>query len=102
MMKTGIAAALLALTALTTACASEPAEPSPREQACETFKAVTPGFFEMSWSTKVLADTNASSADRLEAMKISVNQMSSNNRRTEPYTCDEPAFDRYLQEEGIN
>lgn len=100
-MRRFVYAAALASIALLSACSSEPQAPTPRELACETFKQVSPGFFEMSWSTKVLGDPNATSADRREAMSISLDQMSTANRRTEPYTCEEPAFDRYLAEKGI-
>lgn len=93
-------AAVLAAIALLSACSTEPPAPTAQEQACETFKAVTPGFFETSWAMETLSDPTATSAERSEAMGTALDQDTS-RARTQPYTCDEPAFDRYLAEQGI-
>lgn len=86
---------------LITGCTSEPAAPTPREQACETFKNVTPGFFEMTAATNTLADPSASSSERIAAMNVSLDVMAGRGR-TAPYTCTETAFMRYLEDQNIN
>ncbi|MBY4212908.1 hypothetical protein HQO42_15065 [Rhodococcus fascians] len=99
-MRRFIFAAALAAIALLSACSTEPSAPTAQEQACETFKAVTPGFFESDWAAETLQDSAATSTDRVEAMKTMLD-IRAGKGRTEPYTCDEPAFDRYLTEQGI-
>lgn len=99
-MRRFISAAALAAIALLSACSTEPAEPSPREKACETFKNVSPGFYELSWAMKTLTATDSPDDDRIEAIRTSLDYELGRGR-TEPYTCDEPAFDRYLAEQGI-
>lgn len=93
-------AAVLAAIALLSACSTEPPAPSAQEQACETFKAVTPGFFESDWAADTMQDSAATNTDRVEAMKTMLD-IRAGKGRTEPYTCNEPAFDRYLAEQGI-
>ena len=60
----------------------------------------TPGFFESDWASGTLQDSAATSTDRVEAMKTMLD-IRAGRGRTEPYTCDEPAFNRYLTEQGI-
>lgn len=93
-------AAALAVIALLSACSTEPPASSAQEQACETFKAVTPGFFESDWAVETLQDSASTTTDRVEASKVMLD-IRAGKGRTEPYTCDEPAFDRYLAEKGI-
>tara|TARA_R110001606_G_scaffold297277_6_gene445110 strand:+ start:9601 stop:9906 length:306 start_codon:yes stop_codon:yes gene_type:complete len=99
-MKRFIIAAVFASLALLPACSAEPKEPSPREQACETFKSVSPGFYELSWAMKTLTATDSPDDERIEAIRTSLDYEIGRGR-TEPYTCDEPAFERYLTEKGI-
>lgn len=99
-MRKFIFAAALAAIGLLSACSTEPPAPTAQEQACETFKAVTPGFFESDWAVETLQDSAATSTDRVEAMKTMLD-IRAGKGRTAPYTCDEPAFDRYLTEQGI-
>lgn len=94
-------AAVLAAIALLSACSTEPPAPTAQEQACETFKAVTPGFFESDWAVETLRDSAATSGDRVEAMKTMLD-IRAGKGRTEPYTCNEPAFQRYLAKQGID
>lgn len=99
-MRKFIIAGLLAAIALLSACSTEPPAPTAQEQACETFKNTTPGFFESDWAADTLQDSAATSTDRVEAMKTMLD-IRAGKGRTEPYTCNEPAFDRYLIEQGI-
>lgn len=99
-MRKFIIAGLLAATALLSACSNEPSAPPAQQQACETFKNTTPGFFESKWAVETLQDSASTSADRVEASKTMLD-IRVGKGRTDPYTCNEPAYDRYLTEQGI-
>jgi entry exclusion lipoprotein TrbK len=93
------ALAALVVVALS-GCSSEPEAPSVRDKACESIKSVTPGYLEMTWAMETLKDPNASDRDQADAMKVSLDQMSETNKRTEPYTCEGATFERYVEEFG--
>lgn len=98
-------AALSAFAALALmSCSQDPgdAEPSIRDQACESIKRLTPGSVELSWATEVLSDANSSSAEKSEALKVTLDQASNSapGKRTEPYTCEGPVFERFAAEYG--
>ncbi|MHC3368734.1 hypothetical protein ACYAFX_28640 (plasmid) [Rhodococcus aetherivorans] len=83
--------AVLALTA----CGSGDSGPSPEEQKrtemCEGFAGLTPGVIEVAQAQAVLADPSSTQAEKSTAMKVTLDQVSTSEKRTEPYDCNDPA-----------
>lgn len=94
-----IAAAALIAIAITGCSTQNEEQPSKETQACESIKSVSPGFLELTWANETLRDPQAPQADKVEAMKTSLD-IQAGNAATQPYTCDGPTFDRYLAEYG--
>lgn len=101
-IKIATLSAFAALALMSCSQAPGDAEPSTRDQACESIKRLTPGSVELSWATEVLSDTNSSSAEKSEALKVTLDQASTAapGKRTEPYTCEGPVFERFAAEYG--
>ncbi|MCD2153476.1 hypothetical protein LQL77_07100 [Rhodococcus cerastii] len=88
---------MIAFTALgLMSCGQEPeaADPSVRDQACETIKVLSPGTVELGWAINTLADENSTAAEKEEALL----ETSAPGKRTEPYTCEGPVFERFAAE----
>ncbi|CCW14583.1 hypothetical protein [Rhodococcus aetherivorans] len=85
------AASLLPL--LLAACAGE-SGPSPDEQKraelCAGFARLTPGSVEVAQAQAVLADPASTTDEKSAAMKVTLDQVSTSEKRTEPYDCDDP------------
>ncbi len=77
------------------ACGSDVSGPSPEEQKraemCEGFARLTPGFIEIAQAQAVLADSSSTQAEKSAAMKETLDQSSTSEKRTQPYDCNDPA-----------
>lgn len=88
MRKTILVALLTGLTL--TGCGSPtPNQDEKRQEACAAFESLTPGSLELQEAIDVLSDEDASTSERQAALKRSLDQQSSANRRTTPYDCEQ-------------
>lgn len=101
-MKRTISAVALSASVLVlggcTSTDSGPSDAELRETACESFAAVTPGFYESTAAVQTLADPSASTRDRTDAMNQQLDQMSGARLRTRPYDCDDPRDEKYFDD----
>lgn len=95
-MKTVALFTLASLALVSCGQNSEHAEPSVRDQACESIKILSPGTLELGWAIDTLADRNSTAAQKEEALL----ETSAPGKRTEPYTCEGPVFERFAAEYG--
>lgn len=72
---------------------------TPREKACRAIVNLSPGTLETMWDYKTLADPNATSSQRREAI-LRQSDIGSGQSRQKSYSCSGPTFERYLEEHG--
>lgn len=97
MRRTALALFAVAVAAAAACGREADTGPSRSQRACEQITMLTPGTVEMAWNTKVTADPNATQKQKADALKSTLDLLSS-DASSAPYTCSGPVFERYLAE----